>query len=147
MNQYTVATEIFPTHLRSQGSSYSLAAFFLTDVLWVDLAATAEARIGWKYYLVFLILGTVHLIHLWFKLPEVCMLLGLFHIQRLIRNLRLRVWHWRKSMLCLGRSKLLPMLRIRVRKELWLRRSARCENLIELSGLMEYRWLLGCSFL
>ncbi|KIM97589.1 hypothetical protein OIDMADRAFT_44281 [Oidiodendron maius Zn] len=70
VNQYIVATEIFPTHLRSQGSSYSLAAFFLTDVLWVDLAATAQATIGWKYYLVFLSLGIVHLIHLWFKLPE-----------------------------------------------------------------------------
>jgi predicted MFS family arabinose efflux permease len=72
VNQYTVATEIFPSHLRSQGSSYSLAALFLTDVLWVDLAATAQATIGWKYYLVFLCLGIVHLIHLWFKLPEVC---------------------------------------------------------------------------
>jgi hypothetical protein len=72
VNQYTVTTEIFPSHLRSQGSSYSLAAFFLTDVLWVDLAATAQASIGWKYYLVFLCLGTVHLIHLWYKLPEVC---------------------------------------------------------------------------
>jgi hypothetical protein len=72
VNQYTVATEIFPTHLRSQGSSYSLAAFFLADVLWVDLAATAQAKIGWKYYLVFLILGTAYLIHLRFKLPEVC---------------------------------------------------------------------------
>lgn len=70
VNQYTVATEIFPSHLRSQGSSYSLAAFFLTDVLWVDLAATAQATIGWKYYLVFLCLGIVHLVHLWFKLPE-----------------------------------------------------------------------------
>jgi len=39
--------------------------------LWVDLAATAQAKIGWKYYLVFLILGTAHLVHLWFKLPEV----------------------------------------------------------------------------
>lgn len=72
VNQYTVATEIFPSHLRCQGSSYSLAALFLTDVLWVDLAATAQATIGWKYYLVFLCLGIVHLIHLWFKLPEVC---------------------------------------------------------------------------
>ncbi|TVY84029.1 Sugar transporter STL1 [Lachnellula suecica] len=70
VNQYTVATEIFPSHLRSQGSSYSLAALFLTDVLWVDLAATAQAKIGWKYYLVFLFLGIVHLVHLWFKLPE-----------------------------------------------------------------------------
>jgi hypothetical protein len=80
VNQYTVATEIFPSHLRSQGSSYSLAAFFLTDVLWVDLAATAQATIGWKYYLVFLCLGIVHLIHLWFKLPEVCQYSSDFYI-------------------------------------------------------------------
>ncbi|TVY40478.1 Sugar transporter [Lachnellula occidentalis] len=70
VNQYTVVAEIFPSHLRSQGSSYSLAALFLTDVLWVDLAATAQASIGWRYYLVFLCLGIVHFTHLWFKLPE-----------------------------------------------------------------------------
>jgi Sugar (and other) transporter len=90
VNQYTVATEIFPTHLRSQGSSYSLAAFFLTDVLWVDLAATAQAKIGWKYYLVFLVLGTAHLIHLWLKLPEVCYY-ALFFVRKLIWLFRHRV--------------------------------------------------------
>ncbi|KAE8441595.1 hypothetical protein EG329_004644 [Mollisiaceae sp. DMI_Dod_QoI] len=70
VNQYTVTSEIFPSHLRSQGTSYSVAALFAADTLWLELASTAQARIGWKYYLVFLCLGMVHLVYLWFKLPE-----------------------------------------------------------------------------
>jgi hypothetical protein len=74
VDQYTIAAEIFPSHPRSQGSSYSLAAFFLTDVLWVDAAAIAQAKIGcgWKYYLIFLYLGIVHLVYLGFKILESC---------------------------------------------------------------------------
>jgi hypothetical protein len=48
-----------------------MACLFLADTLWLDLAATAQAKIGWKYYLVFLCLGIVHFVFLWFKLPEV----------------------------------------------------------------------------
>jgi hypothetical protein len=42
-----------------------------TDLLWLQLSGTATATIGWKYYIVFIALTFVHIIHLWFKLPEV----------------------------------------------------------------------------
>ena len=71
VNQFTVATEIFPSHLRSQASSIAISGIFLVDCLWLDLQTTALAKIGWKYYLVFLCLGLVHTIHLYFYLPEV----------------------------------------------------------------------------
>jgi hypothetical protein len=48
-----------------------MACLFLVDTLWLDLASTAMATIGWKYYLIFLCLGIVHLVFFYFKLPEV----------------------------------------------------------------------------
>ena len=48
-----------------------MSGLFLADTLWLQLASTAMATIGWKYYLVFLCLGVVHTIYLYFKLPEV----------------------------------------------------------------------------
>ena len=71
VNQYTYASEIFPSHLRSQGSSLGFAAFFMCDALWIGLVPTALAAIGWKYFLVFIILGALHSTHLYFKMPEV----------------------------------------------------------------------------
>ena len=67
---WVVAAEVFPTHLRGQGAAISMSAVFLVDVLWLQLAPTATATIGWKYYLVFIALGVVHSIFFWFKLPE-----------------------------------------------------------------------------
>lgn len=71
VNQFIVASEIFPSHLRSQASSISISAIFLADVLWLELTPTAQTAIGWHYYLVFICLGVVHTVHLYFSLPEV----------------------------------------------------------------------------
>jgi hypothetical protein len=70
VNQFTVATEIFPSHLRSMGTGIAMSGLFLADTLWLQLSSTM-ATIGWKYYLVFLCLGVVHTIYLYFNLPEV----------------------------------------------------------------------------
>ncbi len=53
------------------GTGIAMSGLFLADTLWLQLASTAMATIGWKYYLVFLCLGVVHTIYLYFKLPEV----------------------------------------------------------------------------
>ncbi|KAJ9638583.1 hypothetical protein H2204_004354 [Knufia peltigerae] len=70
VNQFTVASEIFPSHLRSMGTGLAMSGLFLADTLWLELASTAMATIGWKYYLIFLCLGVVHTIYLYFRLPE-----------------------------------------------------------------------------
>jgi hypothetical protein len=57
--------------LRSQGASLGFATFFLVDTLWISLAPTALRAIGWKYYLIFAVLGTLHTVYLFLKLPEV----------------------------------------------------------------------------
>jgi predicted MFS family arabinose efflux permease len=71
VNQFIIAGEIFPSHLRSQACSLSISAIFLADVLWLELAPKASETIGWKYYLVFAVLGVAHTIHLYFYLPDV----------------------------------------------------------------------------
>ncbi|KAH0837150.1 hypothetical protein AYO21_04611 [Fonsecaea monophora] len=71
INQFTAVTEIFPSHLRSQATSYAVSAIFLMDVLWLELSPTAQATIGWKYYLVFVCLGIAHTVHIYFFLPDV----------------------------------------------------------------------------
>ncbi len=48
----------------------------LVSILWVQLAPTAMATIGWKYYLVFISLTLCHIIYFWFQLPEVSLLLS-----------------------------------------------------------------------
>ncbi|OCT49367.1 Sugar transporter family protein [Cladophialophora carrionii] len=70
INQFTAVTEIFPSYLRSEATSYSVSAIFLMDVLWLQLAPTAQASIGWKYYLVFVCLGLAHTVHIYFFLPD-----------------------------------------------------------------------------
>ena len=66
-----MVAEIFPAHLRTQAVSIAVTAVFLSDVLWLELEPTAQARIGWKYYLVFACLGLAHTVYLYFYLPEV----------------------------------------------------------------------------
>ncbi|KAH8887958.1 general substrate transporter [Thozetella sp. PMI_491] len=70
LNQFTFATEIFPTHVRNQASAVAISGLFLADILWLNLLPTATATIGWKYYLVFACLATVHTVYLAFFLPE-----------------------------------------------------------------------------
>lgn len=70
-----MATEIFPSHLRSVGSGMGISTFMLVNILWLQLAPTAQSTIGWKYYLVFIALTVVHIIYFWFRLPEVGTLL------------------------------------------------------------------------
>ncbi|TVY89023.1 High-affinity glucose transporter [Lachnellula willkommii] len=70
LNQFTIATEIFPTHIRNQASAFAISGLFMADLLWLNLLPTATATIGWKYYLVFVSLAVVHTAYLIFYLPE-----------------------------------------------------------------------------
>ncbi|KAK5453301.1 hypothetical protein LTS15_006486 [Exophiala xenobiotica] len=81
LNQFTIATEIFPTHVRNQASAVAISGLFLADILWLNLLPTATATIGWKYYLVFVCLAVVHTIYLIFYLPET----GGWHLEEMDR--------------------------------------------------------------
>ncbi|CAK7235557.1 hypothetical protein SBRCBS47491_009333 [Sporothrix bragantina] len=67
---YVYCSEIFPNHLRAKGMAWSLAVLFLSTVAYLIPAATAFATIGWKYYLVFIILTAINIPIIWFTFPE-----------------------------------------------------------------------------
>lgn len=67
---YVYCSEIFPNHLRAKGMAWSLAVLFLSTVAYLIPAATAFATIGWKYYLVFIVLTAINIPIVWWTFPE-----------------------------------------------------------------------------
>jgi hypothetical protein len=63
-------SEIFPNHLRAKGVAMSIAAVALTDLVYLQVTATAFANIGWKFFLVFIIISGLGGIAAFFLLPE-----------------------------------------------------------------------------
>ena len=62
--------EMFPTHIRSKGYSLAMSVLALSNVVYTQAAPTAFATIGWKYYLVFIILTFIGGIVVWFYYPD-----------------------------------------------------------------------------
>ncbi|KAK5044557.1 hypothetical protein LTR84_010681 [Exophiala bonariae] len=63
-------SEIFSNHLRARGLAFTIAALGLTDLLFLQVAATAFRHIGWKFYLVFIILSAIGTVWVWVAIPE-----------------------------------------------------------------------------
>ncbi|EJU04808.1 general substrate transporter [Dacryopinax primogenitus] len=67
---YVYCSEIFPTHIRSQGMAFSMLGTFLSTVAYLDAAPTALARIGWWYYVFFICMTAVNIGVMWWVFPE-----------------------------------------------------------------------------
>ncbi|KAH8652577.1 general substrate transporter [Ilyonectria robusta] len=67
---YVYLSEIFPTWMRAQGVSFSVAGLFTTTLIYTGSASTAFASIGWRYYLVFVFVPLACVVIIWFWLPE-----------------------------------------------------------------------------
>lgn len=67
---YVYCSEIFPTHIRSQGMAWAIVGTFLSTLIYVEAAPTALASIQWKYYIIFICLTLVNIIILWLWCPE-----------------------------------------------------------------------------
>lgn len=63
-------SEVFPNHIRAKGICLSIAIIALTDLVYLQATATAFASIGYKFYLVFIVITLVGGIIFWFLLPE-----------------------------------------------------------------------------
>lgn len=82
--QFAYLGELFPTHLRAKGVSLGVAMISFTNIIWLQAAPTAFITIGWKFYLVFIIPGTIGglIVFLWFPdtnglpLEEIAALFG-----------------------------------------------------------------------
>ncbi|KAL4939227.1 hypothetical protein BDV06DRAFT_225198 [Aspergillus oleicola] len=64
------ASEIFPTRLRAKGMTANVTSFCLINLLWLELAPTAFATIGWKFYLVFICIAVVGAAFIFFTFPD-----------------------------------------------------------------------------
>ncbi|OCT51766.1 sugar transporter [Cladophialophora carrionii] len=52
---YIYCSEIFPTAVRAQGVGFSVSGLFLSNLVYTQAAPTAFNNIGWRYYLVFIV--------------------------------------------------------------------------------------------
>jgi hypothetical protein len=54
-SSYVYCAEIFPTSIRAQGVGVSVSGLFIMTLMYTQAAPVAFANVGWKYYLVFII--------------------------------------------------------------------------------------------
>ncbi|OCT46100.1 hypothetical protein CLCR_00414 [Cladophialophora carrionii] len=54
-SSYVYSSEIFPTSIRAQGAGFSVSGLFAFSLIYTMCAPVAFNNIGWKYYLIFII--------------------------------------------------------------------------------------------
>ena len=74
VTSYLYCSELFPTPLRAHGAGFSISGLFLATIVYTQPAPLAFAHIGWKYLLVFIILGPLGGLAMWRWFPEVSIL-------------------------------------------------------------------------
>ena len=67
--QYVYVSEIWPNHLRSQGTALGLASFYLASEITLVGAPVALNAIGWKFYLVLICPSVVYIGCIYFLFP------------------------------------------------------------------------------
>ena len=68
---YVYSSEIWPTHLRSEGSTIAFGSFFANAVAYAAPVGVALDNIGWKFYMIFVAVTAVTTTMIWFYFPEV----------------------------------------------------------------------------
>ena len=68
---YVYGSEIWPTHLRSEGSTIAYASFFANAIAYSAPVAVALDNIGWKFYMVFVAVTVSSTIAIMLYFPEV----------------------------------------------------------------------------
>ena len=68
---YVYCSELFPTHIRSQGMAFSMIGTFLSTVIFLEAGPTALAEIRWWYYVMFIGLTVIDITVMWRWFPEV----------------------------------------------------------------------------
>ncbi|KAJ4174287.1 hypothetical protein NW754_004702 [Fusarium falciforme] len=67
---YAYGSEIWPTHLRSEGSTLVFASFFGNSIAYSAPVTVGLKNIGWKFYMIFVVVTVISTIAIWFTFPE-----------------------------------------------------------------------------
>lgn len=67
---YAYMGELFPNHIRAKGLVIAITTLTGINILWTQVAPTAFADIGWKFYLCFIIPTAMFGIALWLFFPD-----------------------------------------------------------------------------
>ncbi|KAK6369935.1 hypothetical protein LTR64_005173 [Lithohypha guttulata] len=68
--QFLYVAEIFPTHIRSQGTAFSMMGIYLADIILLVAGPIALDKIGWKFFYVLIIPTALHVVFVYFMCPE-----------------------------------------------------------------------------
>lgn len=68
--QFSYLGELFPTHLRAKGVCLGVSVISLMNIIWLQSAPVAFEKIGWKFYLCFIIPGSLGAMVMWFTFPN-----------------------------------------------------------------------------
>ncbi|KAK3696007.1 hypothetical protein LTR37_018225 [Vermiconidia calcicola] len=67
---YIYAAEIFPTPLRAKGLAISVSGLFSATIAFLMAAPVAFEQIGWKYYILFIVITTIMVVVILVYFPE-----------------------------------------------------------------------------
>ncbi|KAL2704463.1 hypothetical protein AAEP93_005534 [Penicillium crustosum] len=70
VTSYVYCAEIFPTYMRTTGMAVSIISYFAPALLFAEIAPTAFSTIGWRFYLIFILVPACGLPVIWFYFPE-----------------------------------------------------------------------------
>jgi hypothetical protein len=62
--------EIFPSHIRAQGTGFSMMGLYLADIILLVAGPIALDKISWKFFLVLIIPTALHIVFVYFMCPE-----------------------------------------------------------------------------
>ncbi|KAL2824696.1 general substrate transporter [Aspergillus pseudoustus] len=55
-SSYVYVSEIFPNSVRARGVGFSISGLFLSNILYTQVAPTALSHVGWRFFLLFILL-------------------------------------------------------------------------------------------
>lgn len=64
------SAEIFPTHIRSQGTAFSMMGLYLADIIILVAGPIAFNNISWKFFFVLIVPTALHIVFVYFMCPE-----------------------------------------------------------------------------
>ncbi|KIM94679.1 hypothetical protein OIDMADRAFT_60456 [Oidiodendron maius Zn] len=67
---YYYGAEFFPTHLRAKGMALQATTFSWSSIMWAQSGSTGLKNIGWKYFIVFIIITFFSIIIIYFWFPD-----------------------------------------------------------------------------